>query len=156
MATKLDFGQAGPDANPELSALYRVEIDGIPDMSFDEFAPPKDETSVVESRTGIHPPYKMESAGLRSPLEIKLVKVLREGGVGDVTVYHEWKAGGSKDRRTGAGIQMDIEGNDLTRGSFTGAWIKSIEESEHKGTDENAVKTFTIVLSVATYSLEAA
>ena len=154
MATKLNFGQAGPDANPELSALFRVEIDGIEPMAFEKVKAPTSEHAKGESRTGIDPPYKRPYAGLRNALEVVLEKTLREGGAGDIQAFWDWHASRSKDRRSGTIVQLDIEGEEIHRYSFTGAWVQKIEPPDNDASQESETPTFVITLAVEDFKFE--
>jgi phage tail-like protein len=152
----LNFGHAAPDANPELAALFAVEIDGIACMAVEKFSHGDMEYATTENRTGIDPPRKRTSSGLQNVPEITIEKKLREGGAPDIKAFYDWWTKGSHDRRSGALIQLDIEGNEILRESFTGAWCKKFKAPDRDAEQESDAPVYVFTLDVETITLETA
>jgi|GEM_PF-2451925 len=138
---------AEPDANPVLTSLFRVEIDGIQLQSFAEARVSGGDLNKMEDRDGTEPPEVRESSGLRNPWEITLVMKEREGGRGDVLALIVMATNGSKDRRSVAIVTLDHDGAEVGRQSFRTAWVASHEETDHKAEDKDTPITHTFVLS---------
>lgn len=117
------YGSAQPDANPELGAHFRLEVDNIAVAAFEECTLGASEWNTMDERTGIDGDTSQPVSGTKKPETCSCVKHLRVGGVEDILQLLNWHRKGSKDRRRGAIVHLDRDGNEIMRWNFTGGWI---------------------------------
>jgi phage tail-like protein len=100
---------------------FRVEIDGISLAAFSEVGCLESETAVIEYRVGGEPNTVRKLPGLTKYANI----VLRRGITQDAELW-SWRTNiidGRADRRNGAIVLLDDEGNEVVRWNFFQGWI---------------------------------
>jgi len=152
----LNFGAAAPDANPELSALFAIEVDGIASMAVNKVKVDSSEWTTGEYRSGIDPIQKRTYSGVKNSHEITIEKDLMEGGADDIKAFWDWHVGGSRDRRSGAVIQLDIEGNEVCRQTFKQAWVKKWEGPDQDASQESETPTYVFTIDATDLAFEVA
>jgi hypothetical protein len=152
----MSHGNAGPDANPELQALFAIELDGIQVTAFNKCAVDGSEWSTLSSRTGIDSLNQTEASGTRKPRVISIEKNLVEGGWADMAAIWNWHDGGSSDLRSGAIVELNRAGEEIGRGTFGRAWIKKFIPPENDAQSEDGPKVYKIEITAADFKMEEA
>jgi phage tail-like protein len=150
----MSHGEAGPDANPELSALFAVELDGIEVTAFNKCAIDGIEWSTMSNRTGIDGLEQTESSGTRKARTISLEKNLVEGGWADMAKIYEWADAGSADLRSGAVVELNRSGEEIGRFTFGRAWIKKFIPPENDAQSEDGPKVYKLEISAPDFKIE--
>jgi phage tail-like protein len=134
---------ASPRDDPYKRFNFRVEIDGISLAAFSEVAGLDSETAVIEYRVGGEPNTVRKLPGLTKYANI----VLRRGITQDAQLW-SWRQNiieGKADRRHGAIVLLDDEGNDVVRWNFFQGWICKWEGPALNARDnEVAIETIAI------------
>lgn len=143
------YGAAGPNADPQLSALFAVEIDGIGSMAFESYKLGDSETNIMEARTGIDSAVKRAAAGLDNVRTITLEKSLRVGGNPDMKQLTDWRQGKSSDKRSGAIIVFDRDKTEVVRFNFKDAWISKWGGPDGDASSDSDSVKFTFELTVS-------
>ena len=100
---------------------FRVEIDGVSLAAFTEVGGLESETAVIEYRVGGEPNRVRKLPGLTTYANI----VLRRGITQDAELW-SWRKNvidGMADRRNGAIVLLDDEGNEVVRWNFFRGWL---------------------------------
>lgn len=142
------YGTPPPDATSIPQVKFILEVDGIRLMAFEKITPNDGEWGVIENRTGLDELHKIPSSGLKKTRTFDCEKTLRdEGGTEDIKEIINWHESGSLDRRTGAVIYEDREGNEILRLEFSNAWVSKATPPEMDASQENSpyVFKFTII-----------
>lgn len=132
----MSYGSAEANANVELNSKFRVEIDGVAVMAFEKFKLDDAEWGEVNARTGADDINTRTSSGLRKPHRMTVTKHLRVGGWADIAQFWEWFEKGSKERKDGAIVVLDRDGNDVGRVNFKEAWVQKSSFPEHDANNE--------------------
>ena len=142
----MNYGKAAPDALVQLNSQFRLEINGIQVMAFEEVEISDLEWNEGMNRTGIDPLTKQTFSGTKKPGEVKITKHERAGGAEDVDELIDWYSSGSSDRRSGAIIQLDRDGAEVRRMNFRNAWIKKYTPVKFAASADSdpAVHVFTL------------
>ncbi len=148
----MPYGSAGSDALPVLNSRFRVEIDSIQFQAFGSAKRDGGEFGTYKHRTGIDPPEMKEARGMRSPWEITLTLLEKEGGKDSLLELISWCEAG--DRRSVAIIILDSDGNEARRESWRSAMVKKHEMGELKATDEDTPIEHTFTLTANEWSTE--
>jgi phage tail-like protein len=134
---------ASPRNDPYKSFNFRVEIDGISLAAFTEVDGLESETAVIEYRVGGEPNTVRKLPGLTKYANI----VLRRGITQDAELWG-WRQNiieGRADRRHGAIVLLDDEGNDVVRWNFFQGWICKWEgPALNASGNEVAIETIAI------------
>jgi phage tail-like protein len=112
---------ASPRDDPYKSFNFRVEIDGVSLAAFSEVGGLASETAVIEYRVGGEANTVRKLPGLTKYANI----VLRRGITQDAELW-SWRRSvidGRVDRRNGAIVLLDDEGNEVVRWNFLHGWI---------------------------------
>ncbi len=147
-------GAAAPNANVQPSFYFSIEIDNIKLGAFESAEVDGMEWTTIENRTGIDPPVKQITSGLRKTSKITLKKNLREGGKQDVMDLNKWFLGGSNDKRGGAIVQLDHDLNEIARATFTDGFISKFEIPQNDANSDDGIATFTVEIAVSKVDLE--
>lgn len=146
------YGQAAPDANVELKSLFRIEIDNIGIMAFEKCSIGPSEWTVMENRTGIDPLMKTRHSNLQKPIDVTITKSERTGGAEDVNEMITWHQAGSTDRRSGAIVMLDRDGEEIRRFNFRNAWVSKYTPSEMDASNETDAASHEFVIAVGEFS----
>ena len=150
------FGQAGPGANPELSATFTVELDGIDLGAFKKASIDGSEWATMSSRTGVDNLNAQSSSATRKIHIITLEKDLVEGGGGDIAGLVEWHDLGSSSKKTGAIVSNDRSGNEVFRITFKNSWCKKVTYPQFDADEESGPTTYTFEIEASELIHEAA
>jgi phage tail-like protein len=107
--------------DPYTGFNFRVEIDGLALAAFSEVSGLESETAVIQYRVGGESNTVRKLPGLTTYANI----VLRRGITKDAELW-SWRKSvidGRIDRRNGAIVLLDDEGNDVVRWNFVRGWI---------------------------------
>ncbi len=137
-----------PEANAELKSKFRIEIDGIQFLSFQTCSLSALIWGSSNHRVGNDDLTQNESSGLLQRRMITLKKLLKEGGKEALLVLWRWAEQGSKDKRSGAIVQVNRTGDEVMRWDFEDGWIKQISDIEWDATDEEGFLEFEVQISV--------
>lgn len=132
----MPYGAAGPDANAQLTATFAVEIDGIEVSAYKKVSIDASEWSTMSNRLGIDDLNSSTASGTKKVHVITLEQPLMEGGQSDLATLWNWHNAGASDKRSGAVIQNDREGNEVLRMTFRRAWLKKIIPPAHDAEEE--------------------
>jgi phage tail-like protein len=148
------YGSAAANAEVQLSSGFRIEIDGIQIMAFEEYEFTPLEHSVIEHRTGIDPLINRTSSGITKKAQLTLTKHERVGGVADVNAMLNWALAASTDRRNGAVITLDRAGETIRRTNFSDGWVSQYTPPSGNANEADKIMTHKFVLEVmvASYS----
>ena len=132
-----------PDEAPYRNFNFRVEIDGLPELGFQEVVIPGLRIEVVEYRTGADASDTRKLPGRASTGNL----VLRRGIDQDLALWTWFKTirDGNLDRRNGSIVLMDFERNEVRRWSVFAAWPTAYEFSPlHASKNEVAIETIEL------------
>jgi phage tail-like protein len=122
---------------------FRVEIDGVSLAAFSEVGGLESETAVIEYRAGGESITVRKLPGLTRYANI----VLRRGITQDAELW-SWRKNvieGRADRRNGAIVLLDDEGNEVVRWNFFQGWICKWDGPALKATGNDvAIETIAI------------
>jgi phage tail-like protein len=143
-ARRNDVVVPAPSRNdPYKDFNFRVEIDGVSLGAFSEVGGLESETAVIEYRDGGEPNTVRKLPGLTKYANI----VLRRGITQDAELW-SWQKNiieGKADRRSGAIVLLDDEGNEVVRWNFVEGWICKWEgPALNARGDEVAIETIAI------------
>jgi phage tail-like protein len=136
---------APPRDDPYKAFNFRVEIDGVSLAAFSEVGGLESETAVIEYRVGGEPRTVRKLPGLTRYANI----VLRRGITQDAELW-SWRQNvivGTADRRNGAIVLLDDEGNEVVRWNFIQGWICKWEGPTLNARD-NEVAFETIAIAI--------
>ncbi|MGN6169522.1 MAG: phage tail protein [Solirubrobacteraceae bacterium] len=141
---RIDVLVAAPQRDdPYKGFNFRVEIDGVALAAFSEVSGLESETAVIEYRVGVEPDTVRKLPGLTKYANI----VLRRGITRDNELWR-WRKSvteGRADRRSGAIVLLDDEGNEVVRWTFVQGWICKWEGPALNATgNEVAIETIAI------------
>lgn len=148
------YGAAGPDAVPELGSKFILDIDGVQFGAVEKVTIPAQEWTVGEDRTSADDLNKGKYSGLHKSGPIVIEKHLRAGGIVDIKKIYDWKAGGSKDRRSGSIALLDREGNELMRWNFKEGWVSKMGDITLDATADDQKVPFIFEISVSEVTAE--
>lgn len=148
----MEYGQAAPDANVETKALFRIEIDNIQLMAFEKCTIGASEWNVMENRTGIDSLTKQRYSSSKKPVDVTITKNERDGGAEDINQIITWHQAGSLDRRSGAIIQLNREGEEIRRFNFRSAWVSKYTPPDHDAGSDTDPMAHEFVLAVGEFS----
>lgn len=148
------FGRAQSGANNEINGRFLLEIDGIALASFTKLTFPRLEWGKVPNRDGADDVFMQESSGLHMSKVIRCEKNMKVNGAEDIKEILNWHLNGSSDKRTGACIMLDRDGNEKMRYSFTDAWCSMSDEVEFDATSENTPANWVFELTVSKITIE--
>ena len=143
------YGAAGPDANPQLTATFAVEIDGIEVTAYKKASIDGSEWSTMSNRLGTDDLNSSTASGTKKVRVITLEQPLLEGGASDIITLWNWHLAGSTDKRSGAVIQNDREGNEVLRMTFGRAWLKKITPPANDAEEEAGTAIFGIEIEAS-------
>ena len=134
--------------NPELGALFRIEIDGIQIASFETCTGLKSKWTRDKYRSGTDGLYKKNYTGMEEFDDIQLGKQVREGGVVDNKLFWDWKRAGSSDKRSMSIVNLSRKLVEIRRFNLTGVFVGDIEASDLDAENDNEklIDTITLVL----------
>jgi len=147
------YGTAAANADVQLTSQFRLELDGIQVMAFEEVEIGDSEWSEITNRTGIDGLVTQTSSALKKPIDITIKKHERVGGAADIDSIIAWHQGGSGDRRNGAIIYLDRAGAVIRRLNFGNAWIKKYTFPPLNANEESGKAVHSFVLSVPEISV---
>jgi phage tail-like protein len=135
---------AAPTDDPYKDFNFRVEIEGMAVAAFSEVAGLESETAVIEYRVGGETNTVRKLPGLTKYANI----ILRRGITQDAELWN-WRKNvvdGKADRRNGAIVLLDDDGNELVRWNFFHGWICKWEgPTLNARGNEVAIETIAIV-----------
>jgi phage tail-like protein len=145
------YGRAEPTAEPYLNNSFQFEADGIGLQAFDDIEISDQEWTKIETRTGADPLRKQVSAGILNPVEITLMKKLREGNQEDLSELENWFKGGSSlaNRKSGSIIFLDRQQNEIKRWNFKDGWISSFKRPKGTADDDTDTLDFSLTITVS-------
>lgn len=123
-STPVDTLRASPgqaESRKWMPSNFRVEIDGIPTATF-EAVELGSAIEVVEFRPGGETGPSIKLPGNVSYRNILLVTSPDNPALQPLWEWHDVMASGGSDRRDGAIIALDRNGNEVARYKFTNAW----------------------------------
>lgn len=144
-----DYGAAGPDANPQLSAKFRIEIDGINLGAVQKATIDGYEWNTMNARTGIDDLNSLTASATKKVHVITIEKNLVEGGQSDIQVFIDWAAQGSSLRKSGAVISLGRDGNEVLRITFYKAWLKKVTFPQWDAEEEAGPQTYTFEIEAS-------
>jgi phage tail-like protein len=139
-----DVVMAAPSRDdPYKGFNFRVQVDGVSVAAFSEVGGLESETAVIEYRVGGEPNTVRKLPGLTRYANI----VLRRGITQDAELW-SWRKNvieGRADRRNGAIVLLDDEGNEVVRWNFFQGWICKWEGPALNATGSDvAIETIAI------------
>lgn len=143
-----------PTGNAALVSTFLVEIGGITTSQFKQVTFPPKQRAVIATRAGGDPLHKRTQSGLETEQVITLMYEMQENGAEIIQEFEDWYGGGSADKRSGAVIALDREGNEVNRHSFTNGWLSRIKPPDLDATSEDGTAVYEIDISIATYTIE--
>ena len=151
-----DYGAAGPDANPQLSAKFRIEIDGINLGAVQKATIDGSEWNTMNARTGIDDLDSLTASATKKVHVMTIEKNLVEGGESDIQAFMDWHDAGSSERKTGALVPLGRDGNEVLRITFAKGWLKKVTFPQFDAEDEAGPLTYTFEIEFSKLSHEAA
>lgn len=145
----MSYGSGQFATDPELTMKFGLEIDGIKIMAFQKCTIPASEFPVIDNRTGIDPLYKQKSSGLQETENVMCELPVKKDNVSDVLSILNWHKKGSTDKRSGAIIHYDRDGNEFIRWNFTDGWVQKRSEIELDALADDGKLVFTFELAVS-------
>ena len=148
------YGTAPANADVQKANSFRIEIDGIQVMAFEEYQFSDSECGVIEHRTGIDGPVNNTTAGNWKKATLTLTKYERKGGAADINELLNWSLARSGDKRNGAVITLDEAGAPIRRTNFSDGWISKYTPSEGNANEGEKVMIhkFVVEAKVVSYS----
>lgn len=144
-----DYGAAGPDANPQLSAKFRIEIDGINLGGVQKATIDGSEWNTMNARTGIDDLNSLSASATRKVHVVTIEKNLVEGGQSDIQAFVDWHDSGSSLRKTGALVSLARDGSEVLRITFKKAWLKKVTFPAWDAEEEAGPQTYTFEIEAS-------
>jgi phage tail-like protein len=129
--------------DPYRNFRFRLEIEGIVQAGFTEVSGIEVDTDVVQYREGSDPIHKKQLPGLVKYTDLTLKK-----GLTNATELWDWfktVVNGQTERKSGAVILLDEEGNDAVRWNFVEGWPSKWTGPDMKA-DGSAAAIETLVI----------
>jgi len=140
--------------NVEFNCNWAVEVDGVVEIKMETCELPEIGRTLKETRTGSDKQNFSTSTGLLEAIDIPFGKHIRRGEISDIKVFWDWWKAGDTDKRDGAIIMLDQQGNEVYRHPFYSAICSRIKPPSFNSEDESEPATFTFTLRVEDIDME--